>query len=182
MAKRKYLDLIVLLMISAFVISASAGVYYSLEMTSTISTMTPYVYFVEGLDNMTAGVSLSVDNRSAWLTDLRAYANITTTYEDPIRVWNNHTTLPANVRLRPESLSGDPDNFVFVNFTLTWMNGTEITSLDYTSDTTEWTIPLPTEFKSLPNETEWKIKVETKAIPGAASDFVDIGIRVDVED
>ena len=179
---RKEMKLVTLLLTAMLIGTASAGVYYSLTMTSTISTMTPYVYFVEGVDNATAGVSLSGDNRSALLTDLKAYSNVTTTYEDPIRVRNNHTSLSANVRLRPESLSGAATNFVFVNFTLTWMNGTEIASLDYTSNTTDWTIPSPTSFESLPDSTEWIIKVETKAVPSAASDSVDIEIKVDVED
>jgi len=181
-ASKKSIKLLTLLLTSMLIATASAGVYYSLNMTSTISTMTPYVYFVKGLDNVTAGVSLSADNRSASLTTLKAYPNVTTTYDDPIRVRNNHTSLSANVRLRPVSLSGAATNFVFVNFTLTWMNGTEIASLDYTSNTTDWTIPSETSFESLSNSTEWVIKVETQAIPNAASDSVDIEIKVDVED
>ena len=182
MAKRKSLDLIVLLMISAFVITVSAQVYYSLGMTSTIDVATPSVYFVEGVDNATAGVNISADNKTAQLTTLKAYPNVTTTYTDPIRVRNNHNSSSFNVRLVHVSLTGAATNFVFVNFTLTWMNGTEILSFDYTSNTTVWTTPTsPSSWQTIPNSTEWIIKVETKAVVGATTDTVTIEMTVDVE-
>ena len=183
-ASKKPLKLLTLLLTAMLIATASAAVYYSLTMTSTISVATPSVYFVKGVDNVTAGVNISADNKTAQLTDLKAYPNVTTTYDDPIRVRNNHTSSPFNIRLVHVSLSGAATNFVFVNFTLTWMNGTEILSFDYTSNTTDWTLPSPTSTEWIQIDTgeEFKIKVETKAVPNAASDSVDIEIKVDVED
>jgi len=179
---RRPVKFLTLLLTAMLIATASAAVYYSLTMTSTISVATPSVYFVKGVDNSTAGVNISADNKTAQLTNLKAYPNVTTTYDDPIRVRNNHTTSSFNIRLVHVSLSGAATNFVFVNFTLTWMNGTEILSFDYTSNGTVWTPPSsPTSWQSIPANTEWKIKVETKAIAGATTDTVSIEMKVDVK-
>jgi hypothetical protein len=179
MAKRKTLDLIVLLMISVFVISVSAGVYYSLEMTSTIDVMGANVYFVLGADNETAGVSISPDGMIGQLTTLKAYPNATTTYDDPIKVRNNGTASYI-IRLRHIEVSGNASNFVFVNFTL--MGTTEL-SLNYTASGSNWVIPDPqnTTWVSIPQDTEWSIKVETKATAGATTGTATIKMTVDVE-
>jgi len=179
MAKRKTLDLIVLLIISVFVITASAGVYYSLEMTSTIDVYGANVYFVLGADNETAGVTISSDGMLGQLTTLAAYPNVTTTYDDPIRVRNNGTG-PYMIRLRHISISGNASNFVFVNFTLM---GTTERSLDYTASGATWNLPDPqnTTLISIPQGTEWSIKVETKAVAGATTGTATIIMTVDVE-
>ena len=179
MDKRKYLDLIVLLMISVFVISASAAVYYSLGMTSTITTAANDVYFVKGPDNGTAGVTLFNDNRSAMLTLLKAYPNMTMTYDDPIRVRNNNTSADFNVRLRSVSRSGAAQYFVFISFTL---NTTTPVSLNYTSNGVSWTDPPETAFVTVNANTEYAIRVQTMANATATSGQVaTIEIAVDVE-
>jgi len=180
MARRKYLDLIVLLMISVFVISASAAVYYSLDMTSTITTAANDVYFVLGPDNGTATVSIFNDNKSATLTTLKAYPNMTMTYDDPIRVRNNNTVTPFNVRLRPVSRSGNAQYFVFINFTL---NTTTPVSLNYTSNGATWTDPSDTAFVQVDANTEYRITVQTMANATAPSGQVaNIEIAIDIED
>ena len=179
MAKRKSLDLIVLLMISVFVISASAAVYYSLGMTSTITTVANDVYFVKGPDNGTAGVTLFNDNKSATLASLKAYPNMTMTYDDPIRVRNNNTDTNFNVRLRPVSRSGDAQYFVFINFTL---NTTTPVSLNYTSNGVSWTDPPETAFVQVNANTEYAIRVQTMANATATSgQIATIEIAVDIE-
>jgi hypothetical protein len=179
MAKRKHLDLIVLLMISIFVISASAAVYYSLGMTSTITTAANDVYFVLGPDNGTAGVNIFNDNKSATLTLLKAYPNLTMTYDDPIRVRNNNTGTDFNVKLRPVLRSGDPQHFVFINFTL---NTTTPVSLNYTSNGVSWTDPSETAFVTVNANTEYAIRVQTMANATATSgQIATIEIAVDVE-
>ena len=177
---RKELKLVTLLLTSLLIASASAAVYYSLSMSSTISVATTSVYFVEGADATSAGVSLSGDNKSAWLTQLKAYPNVTTTYSDPVKIRNNHTSTAFNIRLRHVSLSGAATNFVFVNFTLV---GTEDRVLDYTSNQVAWTLPSPSTTTWIPiaASTEWSIKVETKAVANAAADSVSIEIAFDVE-
>lgn len=179
MARRKYLDLVVLLMISIFVISASAAVYYSLGMTSTITTAANDVYFVKGPDNETAGVTLFNDNKSATLADLKAYPNMTMTYDDSIRVRNNNTGTNFNVRLRSVSLVGSAQYFVFIGFTL---NTTTPVSLNYTSDGTTWTEPSETAFVQVNADTEYRITVQTMANATATSgQIATIEIAVDVE-
>ena len=179
---KKPVKFLTLLLTAMLVATASAAIYYSLSMTSTIDVATPSVYFVKGVDNATAGVNISAGNKTAQLTTLKAYPNVTTTYDDPIRVRNNHTSSSFNVRLVHISLTGAATNFVFVNFTLTWTNGTEILSFDYTSNTTVWTTPTsPSSWQTMPNSTEWSIKVETKAVAGATTDTVTIEMTVDVE-
>jgi hypothetical protein len=184
MDKRRYLDLIVLLMMSVFVITVSAQVYYSLGMTSTISTATTDVYFVKGLDNVTAGVSLSPQNTSATLTDLKAYPNASFTYTDPLRVRNNHTGTGYAIRLTPVSLSGNDTEFVYVNFLL--RNGTAeasptLASLNYNCSGGSWAVPSATGWVQIPASTEYAITVVTMAKDNAASAQVEIEIAVDVE-
>jgi len=183
MAKRKTLDLIVLLMISVFVITVSAQVYYSLGMTSTITTATTDVWFVKGFDNVTAGVSLSPQNTSATLTDLKAYPNASFTYTDPLRVRNNGS-IAKDIRLGPVSLGGNNTEFVYVKFLL--RNGTfepnaTLASLNYTCDGSLWTIPPATGWVQIPANTEYAITVVTKAKDNAGLAQVQIEIAVDVE-
>jgi len=179
MTKRKSLDLIVLLMISVFVITVSAQVYYSLSMTSTVGVFGTDVYFVAGDDNATAGLVVTIggNGTTAVLTGLRAYPNATFTYEDPVRVRNNGTQVM--VRLRHISVSGPADDFVFVNFTM------QSLELDYVASGSNWSYPANTTWLSMPEtepDTEWSIKVETKAIAGASTtSSVTFEITVDVE-
>jgi hypothetical protein len=167
-------------MISVFVISASAAVYYSLGMTSTITTAANDVYFVKGPDNQTAGVTLFNDNKSATLASLKAYPNMTMTYDDPIRVRNNHTTSSYNVRLRPVSRTGNAQYFVFINFTL---NTTTPVSLNYTSNGVGWTDPQETVFVQVSANTEYALCVQTMAnVTAPSGQPATIEIAIDVED
>jgi len=165
--------------ISTLVISVSAAVYYSLMMTSTITTAANDVYFVMGPDNETAGVTLFNDNKSATLALLKAYPNMTMTYDDPIRVRNNNTGTNFNVRLRPVSRSGDAQYFVFVCFTL---NTATPVSLNYTSNGVSWTDPSATGFVTVSANTEYGIRVQTMANATATSgQIAAIEIAIDVE-
>jgi len=183
---RKEMKLVTLLLTSLLIASGSAAVYYSLSMTSTITTYPAAVWFEKGVDNGTAGVSLSASKTVATLTLLRAYPNATYTYTDPLRVRNNGS-VPYLIRLRPVSLSGNDTEFVFVKFLL--RNGTSESSptlltLDYECNGTDWTIPSTTSQVSIPAnnpDTEWAITVLTKAKDNAASASVTIEIAVDVE-
>jgi len=184
MKDRKWLDFLVLLLISTLVITVSAFVYYSLGMTSTISTATTDVWFVKGVDNVTAGVSLSPDNTSAMLTDLLAYPNASFTYTDPLRVRNNHTSNTYQIRLSPVSLSGNDTEFVYVKFLLrngTFEENATLVSLEYTCDGSDWTVPSATGWVQIPASTEYAITVVTKAKDSAASAQVIIEIAVDVQ-
>ncbi len=104
---------------------------------------------------------------------------MTMTYDDPIRVRNNHTTSNYDVRLRPVLRSGDAQYFVFINFTL---NTATPVSLNYTSDGTTWTEPSETAFVQVNADTEYGITVQTMANATATSgQIATIEIAVDVE-
>jgi len=80
MAKRKSLDLIVLLMISVFVITASALVYYSLPMVSSTTITATVVAFKQGADwddSWTMGT-----NNTYCSLALKAYPNATLILDD----------------------------------------------------------------------------------------------------
>jgi hypothetical protein len=165
-----------LLLTSILIASVSAAVYYSLDMTSTITVAANDVYFVLGPDNATAAVSIFNDNKSATL-GLSAYKNITMTYDDAIRVRNNGSV--HNVRLRPVDLTGVAANFVFINFTL---NTTTQVSLNYTSDGASWTMPSTTSFVQVAASTEYAIVIETMANATATTgQQAIIEIAVDIE-
>jgi len=175
---RKPVKLLTLTLTGMLIVSVSALVYYSLSMTSTVTTATTDVWFVLGADNAIAGVSLSPDNTTATLSNLKAYPNATFTYTDPLKVRNNSTTTSCNIRLRPVSLSGNDTEFIFVNFT---MQSSPTRSLNYTCDGSSWSTPSTTSWISIPTSTEWSITIETKAKDGAALASVTIEIAIDVE-
>ena len=175
----KSAKMLVLTLMSILVISATAAVYYSLEATSTITTAANDIYFTLGPDNSTAGVNLFNDNKSATLTDLKAYPNISMTYDNPIEVRNNHTSTTYKVRLRPVTMSGSAANFVYINFTL--QTSTKV-SLNYTSNGVSWTTPSTTNFVDVSADTEYAIVVQTMANATAASgQIATIEIAIDIE-
>jgi len=174
----KSAKMLVLTLMSILIISATAAVYYSLDATSTITTAANDIYFTLGPDN-SAGVSIFNDNKSATLTGLKAYPNISMTYDDPIRVRNNHTSTTYKVRLRPVTLSGNAANFAYINFTL--QTTTKI-SLNYTSDGTSWNTPSTTDFVDVNADTEYAIIVQTMANATATSGLTaTIEIAIDIE-
>jgi hypothetical protein len=171
-------------MISALVITASAAIYYSLGMTSTITTATTDVWFVPGADNGTAGLSLSPENTSATLASLKAYPNASITYTDPVRIRNNHTSSTYDVRLKPVSLSGNDTEFIYVKFLLLqgiYEDNSTLASLNYTCDGSSWTIPSTTSWVQIPASTEYAITVITMAKDSAAAASVSIEIAIDVQ-
>jgi hypothetical protein len=180
---KKSAKFLILLLTSIVIASVSAGVYYSLSMTSTITTATTDVWFVLGADNGTAGVSLSPQNTSAILTDLLAYPNATYTYIDPIRVRNNGS-IAKDIRLRHIDLSGNDTEFDYIKFQI--RNGTTETdvilrTLTYNCTGSGWTLPTNTTYVSIPDTTEWSVTIETKAVDDAVGASVTIEIAVDVK-
>ena len=175
----KSVKMLVLTLMSILIISATAAVYYSLDATSTITTAANDIYFTLGPDNSTAGVNLFNDNKSATLTDLIAYPNITMTYDDPIRVRNNHTSTIYKVRLRPVMLPGNATDFVYINFTL--QTSTKV-SLNYTSNGVSWSTPSTTSFVDVSADTEYAIVVQTMANATATSgQTATIEIAIEIE-
>ncbi len=175
----KSAKMLILMLTSIIVLSATAAVYYSLEMTSIVTVAANDIYFVEGPDNATAGVTIFNNNKSATLASLKAYPNISMTYDDPIRVRNNNTGTNHFVRLRPVSLTGVAANFVYINFTL--QTATKV-SLNYTSNGATWTMPSETIFVQVDANTEYAIVIQTMATATAtAGQTASIEIAIDIE-
>lgn len=177
-ASKKPLKLLTLLLTAMLIASASAAVYYSLSMTSTVTTATPDVRFVLGADNASAGVTIT-DGTVATLANLSAYPGIVCTYEDPLKVKNNGAS-PRNIKLVHKSVNGNSSLFDSINFTL--VDGTTNDTLVYTGDGA-WGEPTETTLLSIGASAEWSIKVETKAASGASTgQAATIVIEVYVEE
>ena len=183
MAKRKSLDLIVLLMISIFVITASALVYYSLEMRTTATITYSKVRFDTGTDwtGLESGSSLSPDKTHVYL-NITAYPNATLTYDQPL-VINNTDSVAHDVRLRHVSIipngTASVSNFTFINFTV---NGAY--DFDYTTSGDNWSNSTM-GYQNILGGTEWAVKIETKAAAGATTDgsvTCTIVIELDVQE
>jgi hypothetical protein len=179
MDKRKYLDLIVLLMISVFVVSASAAVYYSMNMQSMVTIGQAAVTFDQGND-WPSGSSLGANDTYVSLS-IKAYPNATLTYDEPVNITNNdsvnHTVRLSHFSITPVSGSASVSNFTFINFTL---NGDDF---DYTTTGDNWNTPSNMGYQTLPNGTSWAVKIETKAAAGATNALTcTIVIAVDVEE
>ena len=185
---RKELKLVTLLLTSLLIASASAAMYYSLTVTSTIEVYAADVYLVEGSDNGTAGgavLTLDSTNTTATITDLRAYPNMTFTYENVTMVRNDATSGTTQIRLAPDvAPSGNATDFVYVKFML---NATAVGDrrwLNYTVTAGSWDTPSASDpaWVTIGTETQWNIVIMTKASATAiAGRTVTIGLTVDVD-
>jgi len=183
----KSIKMLILTLMSIVVLSATAGMYYSLSMSSTIGVYAADVYFVVGLDNGTKGlvVAFGSHNTTATVSGLRAYPNATFTYTDPVRVRNNGSTT-AQLRLTPDiDPSTNPEDFVYVRFLLNASAAADRRWLNYTSNGVSWTSPSsPSSWTAtgIGASAEWPIVIMTKANATATtSDSVTIGITIDVD-
>ena len=180
---RKELKLVTLLLTAMLIATASAQLYYSLTMTSTIEVYAADVYFVVGSDNGTKSllVTLGSNATTVTLTGLRAYPNATFTYTNATLVKNGGSV--ADIRLAPSSISDGAADFVYVKFMLNATAPATVRWLNYTSDGSSWSIPPASGWSTLPNGEMWPIVIMTKANATAtAGNTVIIGITVDVED
>ena len=183
MARRKSLDLIVLLMISVFVISASAAIYYSLPMVSSTTITATVVAFKQGADwddSWTMGT-----NNTYCSLALKAYPNATLTYEEPLNLTNTGTGVDIRLRtvsISPASGNEQVSNFTFINFTLYDETGIFKGSLNYTTTGNTWSTPAMSPTLMDAND-EWYIVIQTKAEAGAKAGIVaNIVIGVDVQE
>jgi len=184
---RKETKLVTLLLTSLLIATASAAMYYSLTMTSTIQVYQAQVYFVVGNDNGNKGLVVTLDgtNTTATLSGLRAYPNATFTYTDPVRVRNNGS-VTAQLRLSPSvNPSLNPEDFEYVKFLLNATSVGDRKWLNYTSNGVSWTNPSgPTSWTTtgIIASAQWPIVVMTKANATAVSgQTVTISIKIDVD-
>ena len=184
----KSAKLLILTLMSVLVISATAAMYYSVSMSSTIDVYATDVYFVVGSDNGTKGlvVKFGSQNTTAIVSGLRAYPNATFTYTDPLKVRNSGASA-ADLRLAPDlDPSTNPEDFVYVKFLLNATAAADRKWLNYTSNGVTWTSPSsPTSWTTaggIGASAEWPIVIITMANATAtASESITISITIDVD-
>jgi len=184
---RKSMKFLTLLLTSMIIATASAAMYYSLTMASTVEVYAANVVFWVGTDSGTKGlvVILNGANTTATLTGLRAYPNATFTYTDPVRVKNKGGTT-AQLRLSPDvNPSANADDFEYVKFLLNATTSGDRKWLNYTSNGVSWTSPTGSTSwttTGITGGSSWPIVVYTKARPaGVSGQTVTIVIKVDVD-
>jgi len=181
---RKSLKLLMLLVSSIIIASASAAVYYSLTMQPKVSITGAVIQFAQGSDWPTGS---SMGTNSTWVRlSLKAYPNATLTYDQPLNISNIDTGASHQFRLRhvsitPASGTASVSNFTFINIVVKDASGTSQASFNYTTSGDTWTTPSTTSYLTLPANTEWIVYIETKAAAGASSSVeANIVIAVDV--
>jgi hypothetical protein len=181
----KSIKMLILTLMSVLVISVTAATYYSLTLTSSIDVYQADVYFVEGSDNGTSAVVLTLDstNTTTTITGLRAYPNMTFTYENVTLVRNNSTIAASNIRLTPGAITpANPADFVYVKFMLNATNLGDRRWLNYTSNGVSWTVPPASSWTSIGVSTQWPVVIMTMANSTATvGNTVTIGITIDVD-
>jgi hypothetical protein len=178
---RRWLDFLLLLLISLFLVTGSAAVYYSMLSTSTASILGAPVFFSAGNDS-TGILTLGTNETYASLS-LNAYPNVTCYYDQAVNVTANAN---RDIRLRHVSISpldNDPSvsNFTSIVFRLIRGNGTELGTLTYTTTGTVWNRPAPTGYVTIASGEKWTIKVEITAAAGSRSGIsTNIVVAIDV--
>jgi hypothetical protein len=171
----------VLLLISVFVVSASAAVYYTMNAQSTATVSAAPVYFIAGGDS--SGIlDPGTDNTYARLS-LNAYPNVTLTYDQAVNI-----TATATKQIRLSHVSVTPNNnasvsnFISVVFRLINAGDTEVGRLMYNTTGNIWNTPSPTGYIMINSGEELAVKVEIKAAAGASiGASTTIVIAVDVK-
>ncbi len=185
MAKRKSLDIIVLLMISIFVIAVSAATYYSLAMQPRVTVSTPVIKFDSAPDEPNGS---TVNDAWCRLT-AKSYPNVTLTYEQAVYINNTdsvggHSFRLGHISITPTNGTSDVGNWTSIKF-LVYNSSGYVFSLNYTVSGTNWILEPGSEtgYYSIPASTAWWIRLETRS-PATAQDgkICDIQIDVDVQE
>jgi len=174
------LDFLILLLISVFIVSASAAVYYAMLSPSSATVKVAPVRFTTGNDS--PGIlTLGLNGTSASLT-LDAYPNVTLYYDQAVNVT---AIADKEIRLRPVSVSpsNNPSvsNFTSIVFWLIRTDTTQAGLLNYTTVGNTWNTPTATNYVPITTGETWTIKIEITAAPGALSGVsTNIVIAIDV--
>lgn len=185
---RKEIKLVTLLLTSLLVASASAAVYYSMVMEASVTTAAADIAFVAGGDSTEAGATgYATDGTWVRLASLKAYPNVTLTYDEAINITNQgasaHTFRLAHSSISPNGT--DPvSNFTSITFKLIAPNGTQYGG-DFTYSTggdDTWETPSDMNYQSIQAGEEWAVKVEILGASVATTgQTVEIDIHVDVQ-
>ena len=182
MAKRKSLDLMVLLIVSALLVTASASIYYGMLAQSTATVVAAAVYFTAGNDS--SGILTLGTNDTYASLSLDAYPNVTLYYDQAVNIT---ATADKNIRLRhvlinPDDNDPSVSNFTSVVFRLIKADGSEAANLTYTTTGDVWNEPSNTGYQAITNGEEWTVKIEISAAAGANTGVsTTIEIAVDVQ-
>jgi hypothetical protein len=181
---KKPLKLLLLLLTSLIISTASAAIYYSLTMEPNVTVAGLTIIFTNG-DDTTAGSTVN----DAWCgLALKSYPNATLTYDQAVNITNDDSSNGHSMRLRHVSITPDGSayvggNFTYINITIIAANGTEVVSFDYTNDGTDWSPPSTTSYYYMQADEEWAVKVETLSPAGATVGTVcNIEIAVDAQE
>lgn len=183
-ARTTGMKLSILLLTAAFVVAVSAAVYYTMLMQPAVTVGGAPIVLAQGND-WPSGSSLG--SNATWISlALKAYPNVTLTYEQPLNVSNtdstSHTFRLRHISITPASGQPQVGNFTFINLVILNAAGVAQASFNYTTSGNTWSTPSTTSYLTLPANTQWIIYVETKAGAGANSDIVaNMQIAVDVQ-
>lgn len=189
---KKSLKFLTLLLTAMIIATASASVYFGLTMESTVTTTAaPVVKFVAGNDSGSSAANALISTDGTWvsLAGLKAYPNLTLTYEQAVNVSNTDSSA-HNIRLSHVSISPasgwDVANFTSITFKITNVAGSTVATFAYTVSgsgaSSAWSTPSSTAYQSLSASTEWSIKVEIVTKPSATADVViSIDMTLDVQ-
>jgi len=179
---KKSLKLITLLISALLIGTASAAIYYSLNISGTV-TVAVTVCFGQGSD-WPSGSQMGTGNTSVSLS-LKAYPNTTLTYGQALKVNNTGGGTPS-VKLRYISITNGTAtvaNFTFINIVLLDNLGAQMGYLNHTVSGNYFTLASSTDYKEMGIGEVWSIRIETKAEPDAsAGNYVSLQIAVDVQE
>ena len=189
---KKALRMGVLLLLTLFITTASALVYYSIEYRTQVNVASAGVKFVAGGDCTAAfgtspcGVTINSVGTYASLS-LKTYPNATVTYEKSLNV-SNTDTVTHKIRLNSVAISGGETSYAAatskIQFTFIANNGTSQGTVTYTVSGGVWTNSgtSPTSFAVIAaNPTQWRIQVVATADATATTGTTTIDIKVDVQ-
>ena len=181
--RKRSVKLFFLLISASLIMTASAAVYYALLMEPEVTISAAPVHFTDGDDSSAAGYSPGTNNTYASLS-LKAYPNVTLTYEQAVNVTNTGDS-DHDIRLRHVSISpasgDDVGNFTSIIFYLIDAAGNVKATFDYNTTGSSWNTPETTDWMSITQTAEWTIKIETVAVAGAKSVSCSITIAIDVK-
>lgn len=171
------------LLLLALVSTASALVYYSLNLRTVVTSTTPKVVFVTASDSTAAGATIGTNSTYAKLTGIKSYPNATSIYEQALNV-SNTDTAAHSIRLRSISITSGFASYGTILVKLTDTTGTLVTgqTITYTGGGSWSTTGSPTGFQSLAASTKWSIRIESTLNAGVAAGVTTtIEIAVDVQ-
>jgi len=180
---RKAIKFITLLVSALLIGTASAAIYYSLNISGTVTTAVT-VCFGQGSD-WPSGSTMGTGNTSVSLS-LKAYPNTTLIYEQALKVNNTDNSATPSIKLRHISITNntaDVGNFTFIRIVLLDDSSVQKGYLNYTVSGNYFTLDSSTNYETMDASDVWSIRIETKAATNAQAGIsINLQIAVDVQE